>query len=502
MDINSLPIVSVITVNYNGKTYLKNLFESLNCLDYPKEKIQIIMVDNASADDSVRFTRENFPFVEIIACRSNTGFAEGNNIGIRHAKGELIAIINNDCVADSKWLISMVETLADKEKELKVCGDKECRVGAVGSKIFFYYRYYPLNIYFGADNKKYGSQDIFYGEINKIELKNTNTSDISRIIHKSENNVNNESEDFSLLLQRSIRYLKGVVPAGKNKNGDSVYKLGRESLIAIPVTDNNSGISLKIDFSGLTVGETININIVGKDYFSESIGKDRKTITLDIPGSELPSPEYIINSMGSMLNKKFYAKEIAYEKFDNMYGSTEEDISTIQHIDKITEVFAIPGTGFLCRKSVLDSTGFFDKKFFTYYEDIDFFWRLKLAGYRNYICTDSVLRHFHCGSGKEWSYSFTYHVLRNRLLMIYKCAWFKAFLKNYLSFTANAFISLGYGIIMKIRKRAVSRPDIPIRIKIFFEFFILLFQKMPDRIKTRKNAIITDKEIIKWLKDF
>jgi len=51
-----LPSVSIVTVNYNGKIYLENLFDSLANLDYPKEKLQIIMVDNASQDDSVSFT--------------------------------------------------------------------------------------------------------------------------------------------------------------------------------------------------------------------------------------------------------------------------------------------------------------------------------------------------------------------------------------------------------------------------------------------------------------
>ena len=100
------------------------------------------MVDNASGDDSVRFTQENFPFVKVIRCRKNTGFAEGNNIGLSHADGELIAIINNDCVAEPGWLLAMVRALSEKEKESADSGNRSCKVGAIGSKIFFYYRYY------------------------------------------------------------------------------------------------------------------------------------------------------------------------------------------------------------------------------------------------------------------------------------------------------------------------------------------------------------------------
>jgi GT2 family glycosyltransferase len=500
LNLNSLPLVSIITVNYNGKVYLKNLFESLSLLDYPKDKIQIIMVDNASGDDSVRFTQENFPFVKIIRCRKNTGFAEGNNIGLSHADGELIAIINNDCVAEPGWLLAMVRALFEKEKESADSGNRSCKVGAIGSKIFFYYRYYPLNICFERNNTGSGSGDTHCAEINEIELNII--SEIYDKSHESQQQQKNESEITGFLLKRSIRYLSGIVPAGRNSNGEIIYKTERKSLIGIPVPDNNFKISIRIDFSVLPVGERINIKIADKEIISKTIENNREIIAFEINDAGLQAPRYIVNSRGSMINKKFYAKEIGYDEFDSESDTRTQAKIPAARDEKITEVFAIPGTGFLCRKSVLEAAGFFDSKFFTYYEDIDFFWRLKLSGYRSYICADSVLRHLHCGSGTEWSYSFTYHVLRNRMLMIYKCAWFGAFIKNYLSFTASAFIGLAYGIILKIRKISSSRPDIPIRIRILFEFFILFFRKLPERIKIRKNKIISDDEIIKWLNDF
>ena len=61
------PAVSIITVNYNGIRYLADLFNSISKLDYPKERIQTIMVDNCSSDSSVDFVKNNYPFVEIIS---------------------------------------------------------------------------------------------------------------------------------------------------------------------------------------------------------------------------------------------------------------------------------------------------------------------------------------------------------------------------------------------------------------------------------------------------
>lgn len=459
------------------------------------------MVDNASCDDSVCFTQEKFPFVKIIPCRKNTGFAEGNNIGLRYAEGELIALINNDCVAEPGWLLSMVEALLIKEKESGNLKSSDYKIGAIGSKIFFYYRYYPLNIIFDIDNEHKNGQDDFSGEICGIEISNISIPDDKKRIEKDK--TENENENTGFLLKRSIRYLSGISPAGRNINGEVIYKVMKKSLIAVPAPDNNFKISIKIDFSSLTIGEIINIRIAGKDIVSKKIKSSEETLTFEIDSNNMPAPRHVINSRGSMINRKFYAREIGYDEFDAEFDSSiQAEIQESQDREKIKEVFAIPGTGFLCRKSILHDIGFFDKKFFTYYEDIDFFWRLRLSGYRSYICSDSVLRHFHCGSGTEWSYGFTYHVLRNRLLMIYKCAWFGAFLKNYLSFAASAFINLAHLIVLKIRKLSVSRIDIPIRIRIFFEFFILFFQKLPERIKIRRNKTVSDNEIIKWLNDF
>jgi GT2 family glycosyltransferase len=477
-------------VNYNGKIYLENLFDSLANLDYPKEKLQIIMVDNASQDDSVSFTEKNYPFVKIIPCKKNNGFAEGNNIGVRYSQGEIIAIINNDCVADRKWLITMVNALLKKEEELNKSKERYKNIGAIGSKIFFYFKYYPLKISFGTNNTAASENEDTYGIIDSIKVKSLYDS------------IRDNNERIDILLRKSIKYLDGTKPVSRKDNGDVLYKVCMNSVIAIPLPNDNPDLNMTIDISHMTPGNMINIGIGDKVIFSSKILNTRQNFSFDIKNENTVFAKDLINSTGSTVNKRFYAKEINYEKFEVSFEPTGEYKDGREKSEgNLSEVFAIPGTGFLCRKSVLDEIGFFEKKFFTYYEDIDFFWRLKLNGYRSYICEDSILRHFHCGSGTEWSYNFTYYVLRNRLLMIYRCAWFKAFLKNYLSFTASAFISFLYMILSKLRKTPVSRIDVPIRMKIFFEFFLVFFSMLPGRIKIRKNAKVKDKEIVKWFND-
>ncbi len=119
-----IPGVSIVIVNYNGIEYLRKCFDSLKQSNYPLDKIETIMIDNASSDGSVEFTRENFPWVRVIALDENTGFAKANNIGAGNAAGEYVMFLNNDTVVTPGWLNPLVDALM-----------KDKNVGAVGSKI-------------------------------------------------------------------------------------------------------------------------------------------------------------------------------------------------------------------------------------------------------------------------------------------------------------------------------------------------------------------------------
>ena len=146
--------------------------------------------------------------------------------------------------------------------------------------------------------------------------------------------------------------------------------------------------------------------------------------------------------------------------------------------------------------------GCFDNTFFTYYEDVDLFWRSRLAGWKNFFTPKSKARHFHCGTSQEWSYDFIYHVIRNRLLMIFKCGWPFLFFKSYAIFILSNIINILSYLAGTLRGIQQRRIDIPIRIRIFFELFYLLPKKLLNRIKIRKNSKIGDRMIKSWMRDF
>ena len=153
-------LVSVITVNYNGKRHLKHCFDSLYSLNYPKSKIEIIMVDNGSIDSSIDFVEENYPKIRII-CNDENNYCRANNLGIKGAKGDYIALINNDTRVHKNWLIELMEVIG-----------KDKTIGVVGSKILFQdgkinsTSHSELPNFYWVDR---GFREDDYGQYNKVE---------------------------------------------------------------------------------------------------------------------------------------------------------------------------------------------------------------------------------------------------------------------------------------------------------------------------------------------
>ena len=88
-------LISIIIINYNGKTWLEKLFDSLLSQTY--KKFEIIFIDNNSQDNSVEFVKNNYSDnrIKIIQSKTNIGFAGGNNLALQYAQGSYILLLNN-----------------------------------------------------------------------------------------------------------------------------------------------------------------------------------------------------------------------------------------------------------------------------------------------------------------------------------------------------------------------------------------------------------------------
>ena len=100
------PLVSIIILNYNARELLLNCVESVFKTNY--SNIEIIVVDNDSKDHSHLNCKEKFDRIYLIENKENLGFCEGNNVGIRHARGEFVVILNPDTIVSPNWLIELL----------------------------------------------------------------------------------------------------------------------------------------------------------------------------------------------------------------------------------------------------------------------------------------------------------------------------------------------------------------------------------------------------------
>jgi GT2 family glycosyltransferase len=116
------PLVSAVVVNWNGVACIQACLESL--LDQRWPALEIIVVDNGSTDGSRELLRARYGArITLIESPVNLGFAAGNNIAIRAAKGAYVALLNNDAVADVDWVGELVRA-AEADPRVGMCACK------------------------------------------------------------------------------------------------------------------------------------------------------------------------------------------------------------------------------------------------------------------------------------------------------------------------------------------------------------------------------------------
>lgn len=102
------PRLSVVIVNYNTRDLLRNCLQSL--VDQP-EPVEVIVVDNASNDDSAQMVSDEFPQVRLLTQSRNLWFCGGNNAGIREATAPYVLLLNPDTVINGDALTQLVDFL-------------------------------------------------------------------------------------------------------------------------------------------------------------------------------------------------------------------------------------------------------------------------------------------------------------------------------------------------------------------------------------------------------
>lgn len=146
--------LSIITINFNG---LKDTCALIETIPF-NDKMEVIVVDNASTNDEASEIERRFPYVKVLRSNKNLGFAGGNNLGIKAANGKYLFIINNDTYFkefNTRALIDRIESSNE--------------IGIVCPKIRFAWGSYPIQYagYTPLSKVTVRNQSIGFGEEDK-----------------------------------------------------------------------------------------------------------------------------------------------------------------------------------------------------------------------------------------------------------------------------------------------------------------------------------------------
>lgn len=359
--------VSILLVNYNGKRYIENLFDSLCRLKHEGFSFEVIFEDNHSTDGSVEYLQEkkyNEKLnLKIVRSNENRGFAGGNNFAAKASEGKYLVLLNNDTKVKEDWL-----------QELYQFMESHPDVAMANSKLLFFYDF--IGIRFETKDKVFLSKDVLInGRHYQIENK----------------------------------YCKNVLYE------ESRIVCFGHSEISIPLLDGDGAYKMLLTFQ--EAGKQGDIVTLGKNAVAI---ENLECISAEFTEEQVKEDKYaLIQNAGSGVNGTFDGYDI---------GSGEKDMG---QYDEPYEINNGCGASVIMKKQDFDNCGGFDEKFFMYYEDTDLSYRIKKGGKKIMYCPSSVVRHIHTGSSTEWSPFFTYQVYRNKLLFVYKNISKREFIRYY-----------------------------------------------------------------------
>ncbi len=124
------PTIAIIVLTWNQRDLTLDCLASIAAMEYPIERIQTIVVDNGSQDDTASAIRAQYPDVTVLENVENLGFAAGNNVGIHYAlQGDVdyIMLLNNDTIVDVQMLAQLLAVI-----------EPQPDVGIVGPKMLYF----------------------------------------------------------------------------------------------------------------------------------------------------------------------------------------------------------------------------------------------------------------------------------------------------------------------------------------------------------------------------
>ncbi len=380
------PGVAVVVLNYNGGQYLPACLRALAATEYPAERLETIVVDNLSIDGSPEMVETDFPEVRLLRRWRNDGFAAGNNVGIRAATAEFVALVNPDTEVDPGWLRPLVRAMAGAPEIAAVCPklllyDDRLAV-FLDSETFV-----PRKAGMGTDERTLGLRVY---------------SATARIAGGRDLALEYRSGFGGIELDEAGRQFRWTTGSGEL----GVVGGGGNVVISMELAAPRPG-GERVSFGIGTDVETLDGGLVGAKPTGEVVA---------LPGGAWGGARSVVQNAGSEL----LADGSSRDRGTLITGGSPYADWDGDRYAEAQDVFSLCGAGVLLRREPLLAAGGFDERMFMYYEDTDLAYRLRRRGGRVRYEPGSVIRHHHAALAGEWSPFFLEQVTRNRIYVLLK----------------------------------------------------------------------------------
>ncbi len=361
----SLPMVRVVVVNHQGRDLTVPCLESLRASDWPRERMQVVLVDNSPSDGVAKRVQAELPDVRVIHPGRNLGFAGGANLGLRDLEGvDYAALVNNDATVGPGWLGPLVAAV-----------ESEPDIGAASPKILFAGRFAEMEIAAPVAIRGLGDRRSLGVRVSGARVDGRDVWTQAQLI-----------EGF------------WGVEHGPGEEANYQWT-DAQARLRLPVPENGARTcALRLAADG---DKTV--------VLASADEKLEIPVTTTPSWHELPAPREtadVVNNVGCVLLPGGYGADRGFLERDG------------GQYDQVEEVFAWCGAAVLLARRYLESVGLFDERYFLYYEDLDLAWRGRAQGWRYVYVPNSTVRHVHTASSVEGSRLFQHYVERNRLLTL------------------------------------------------------------------------------------
>jgi GT2 family glycosyltransferase len=440
-----LPRVRLVVLNWNGADHLERCLDALCALDWPSDRLDLVVVDNASTDGSDALV-DRYPQVRLVRNDHNGGFV-ANNLALRDL-GDLdyVGLINADSFVEPGWLGAMVAGIEADEG-----------VGAVSARMLFADRFAEVVVESptfsppGPDPRDLG-----------VMVSGLRVDGVDR--------------------WRDTQVADGSWGIEHLPDGTTFQWTSGRATVRVPVGDGTR-VPARVEVA-LAAEAPKKVTVrSGEVERVLDVGIERAWHLVPVGGE----PIDVVNNVGSVIIEGGYGAD---------RGFLEPDAG---QYDAPAEVFAWCGGSVLFRPAYLADVGLFDERFFLYYEDTDLSWRGRSRGWRYRYVPDARVRHIHAASTGEGSPIFQHYVERNRLLMLVKNApprmaadavW--RYLLTTLSYTRRDVVAPLLGL-HRPRPTIVAR-----RVRSFADFLRQLPAALGRRRRIRRAATVGDGELLAW----